>query len=39
VGVRITRIEEGFIAQRTCDGAEFLTPRTPFGMTSVFGAD
>ena len=23
----------GFIAQRTCDGAEILTPQTPFGMT------
>jgi hypothetical protein len=22
-----------FIAQKTCDGAEFLTPQTLFGMT------
>ena len=25
-------IEEGFIAQKTCDGKEYLTSRTPFGM-------
>jgi hypothetical protein len=25
--------KERFIAQKTCDGAEILTPQTPFGMT------
>jgi hypothetical protein len=28
-------IEEGFIAQSSRDGAEILTPRTPFGMSWV----
>jgi hypothetical protein len=28
------------MAQKTCDGAEFLTPQTPFGMTEFeFFAD
>jgi hypothetical protein len=26
--------EEGFMAQKACDDAEFLTPKTPFEMTS-----
>jgi hypothetical protein len=25
--------KEGFIAQKSCDGEECLTPRTSFGMT------
>jgi hypothetical protein len=25
--------KESFIAQKACDGAEILTPQTPFGMT------
>ena len=27
--------KEGFITQNTRNGAEFLTPKTPFGMTCV----
>ena len=28
-----TKAKEKFIAQQPCDGTEFLTSRTPFGMT------
>src|SRR5208282_507904 len=28
--------KEGFIARKACDGAEVLTPQTPFGMTVWF---
>ena len=35
--VRDVEIEEGFIAHKARDGAEFLTARTPFGMTGSLG--